>query len=118
MRKPCNNCPFLIGQNYALHPQKVDNILRDIQGDEGFVCHKTVDYSNDWTGEIRLSSRVCFGAALFLEQIQPGGCFSNTTFRLSAMAGDFEPEDLRQDDSVYSSIEDFRLGVTDKKAAN
>lgn len=55
---------------------------------------------------------MCFGATLFLENAVSGGCRSNAAFRLAIMRGEFSLKDLRKDDGVYGSPQEFIEGVT------
>lgn len=47
MKKPCDSCPFVIGHEFYLHPERVEEI-RDNRGE--FPCHQTVDYDaeHEW----------------------------------------------------------------------
>ena len=43
-KKPCNQCPFLKKDGIILNKERAQEIIEQVQND-GFVCHKTVDYS-------------------------------------------------------------------------
>ncbi len=112
MKQPCDNCPFRKDVKYALCREKVDGILNAIAHDGSFHCHKTVDYSRSFEGEVTKDSKLCFGAALFLENSVRSGCRSNVAFRIGLMMQHFTLEDLRQDENIYQSFDEFRNGVS------
>lgn len=112
MKQPCQDCPFLKSVKCVLSAEKAHNILEAITHDKAFHCHKTVDYSKSFEGEITPSSKLCFGAVLFLENNVRGGCRSNVMFRFGLMRKEFQLDDLRQDDSIYQSFEEFLDGVS------
>jgi hypothetical protein len=49
---------------------------------------------------------------LFLEQTAPGGCRANFSFRMGLAVEQFNLTDLRLDDQVYATIEEFIAGST------
>ncbi len=112
MKQPCKDCPFRKCVKSALSPERADDILNGITHDKAFHCHNTVDYSDSHEGRITSDSKLCFGAVLFLENTVRGGCRSNVMFRLGLMQKEFDIDDLRQDESVYQSFEDFLSEVT------
>ncbi|NDJ26085.1 hypothetical protein GS682_31825 [Nostoc sp. B(2019)] len=107
MKQPCINCPFQKSVEYALSPEKADDILQAITHDKGFHCHQTVDYSDSHEGQVTSESKLCFGAVLFLENTVRGGCRSNVMFRFGLIRKEFSLDDLRKDESVYQSFEEF-----------
>jgi hypothetical protein len=114
MKQPCKNCPFKkSNEGFGLRPAKAESILEAITRDKSFHCHETVDYSNeDFEGNTD-KSKLCFGAALFLENTVESGCRSNFAFRIGLMKKEFTLQDLRQDyDLIYGSFKEFLKGVT------
>ncbi|WP_193200639.1 hypothetical protein [Nostoc sp. MG11] len=107
MKQPCKDCPFRKSVAYPLSLEKAHDILQAITHDKAFHCHKTVDYSDSHEGRITSESKLCFGAVLFLENTVRGGCRSNVMFRFGLMRKEFRLDDLRQDESVYQSFEEF-----------
>ncbi|WP_193200266.1 hypothetical protein [Nostoc sp. MG11] len=112
MKQPCKDCPFTKCVKYTLSPEKAADILNGITHDKAFHCHNTVDYSDSLKGRITSDSKLCFGAVLFLENTVRGGCLSNVMFRFGLMQKEFNIDDLRQDESVYQSFEEFLKGVS------
>ncbi|RCJ18457.1 hypothetical protein A6770_33005 [Nostoc minutum NIES-26] len=112
MKQPCKDCPFKISVKYALSPEKAQDILQGITHDKAFHCHKTVDYSESIEGQVTSESKLCFGAVLFLENTVVSGCRSNVMFRFGLMRSEFKVSDLRKDENVYQSFEEFLLSVT------
>jgi hypothetical protein len=112
MKQPCKDCPFQKSVKYILSSEKVHDILEGITHDKAFHCHNTVDYSGSLEGKVTSESKLCFGAVLFLENAVAGGCRSNVMFRLGLMMKEFKLDDLRQDESVYQSFEEFLEGVS------
>jgi hypothetical protein len=105
MKQPCRNCPFRINVPRYIRREKAANIDRSLQNDGHFPCHETVDYST--VPPSTEESKICFGAALYLENAVQGGCRNNYNFRLAMMRGDFHPSDLRKDENIYDSSESF-----------
>ncbi|MBD6620039.1 hypothetical protein FNW02_30645 [Komarekiella sp. 'clone 1'] len=112
MKQPCFDCPFQNSVKYALCQAKAHDILHRITHDKAFHCHKTVNYSQSHEGQVTSESRLCFGAVLFLENTVRGGCRSNVMFRFALMRKEFKLDDLRQDENVYQSFEEFIEGVS------
>lgn len=86
--------------------KKAEKIVRHITHDGTFHCHKTVNYSEK-KPKVTNDSRLCFGSVLFLEKVGRGGCRSNVLYRLAIAVGEFGISDLRIDDKVYDSVEQF-----------
>ncbi|MGH2350103.1 MAG: hypothetical protein ACRDJN_00625 [Chloroflexota bacterium] len=63
---PCENCPFLRDSGERLLPARVREIAGNMLRLDGgaFLCHKTVDYTDDY-GAITVDSQHCAGALLF-----------------------------------------------------
>jgi hypothetical protein len=112
MKQPCFDCLFQKSIKYALSPEKASDILHGITHDKSFHCHKTVDDSKSHEGQITSNSKLCFGAALFLENTVSGGCRSNVMFRFGLMRQEFSINDLRSCESVYQSFDEFLNGVS------
>lgn len=106
MKRPCDSCPFLKKNAGMLHPSRSAQIAASLENDNDFPCHKTVDYSSDFAGKVTVDSKRCFGAALYLENIRLGAR-GNLAFRLAVMFGEFEVGDLRLDDTVFQSQDEF-----------
>jgi hypothetical protein len=80
--------------------------------DGDFPCHKTVDYSDGEGGQITENSKRCTGAAIFLENVRPGGLRSNVQFRLAVAFGEIKLNRLSDRVPVYGSIGDFINGAS------
>lgn len=110
--QPCSNCPFRIDPAFhGLHPARSREIASHLMRDGGFHCHQTVDYSgDDGEGHITKNSKLCSGAALFLENVRPGGMRSNLAFRMGVMVGQIDLSQPLDTSNVYGSIDDFIAG--------
>ncbi|WP_148650084.1 hypothetical protein [Nostoc sp. NIES-3756] len=71
-----------------------------------------MDYSNSIEGQVTAESKLCFGAVLFLENTVRGGCRLNVMFRFGLMRQEFQISDLRHDESIYQSFDEFIEGVS------
>lgn len=62
----CRNCPFRTDIQQYLSPQRKEDIATALQHGEEFVCHKTVDYSDNSDcenyQENQDKARACAGA--------------------------------------------------------
>jgi hypothetical protein len=81
-------------------------------GDADFPCHKTLGHDDDGNTIPTQSSTRCVGAAIFLENVRPGGMLANVQFRFAARFGELTPDELSSEVPVYGSIADFIDGVT------
>lgn len=112
-KKPCENCPFHSdGAFVGLHKGRAKEIASALMADGAFHCHKTVDYSGDDGGRVTKDSKLCIGAAKFLENVRPGGLRANFGFRIGVMCGELSPDELSDEVPVYSSIKDFVKGAS------
>lgn len=68
MRKPCGNCPFRKDSNgiNCLGKKRAEEIKIQNMTD-GFVCHKTVDYSLE-DGQVDSSRKQCAGAMILAKK--------------------------------------------------
>jgi hypothetical protein len=110
--QPCSNCPFRIDPAFhGLHPARSREIASHLMRDGGFHCHQTVDYSgDDGEGRVTGKSKLCSGAALFLENVRPGGMRSNLA--LGVMVGQLDLSQPLDTSTVYDSIDDFIAGAS------
>ncbi len=77
MKKPCGNCPFrkdLKGIS-TLGSKRAKDIIEQNKVD-GFVCHKTVDYSLE-NGELDRKRKQCAGAMILAKKINSPQPFVN-----------------------------------------
>jgi hypothetical protein len=112
MKQPCFDCPFQKSVEYSLSPEKARDILQAITHDKAFHCHKSVEYSKSIKGQVTSESKLCFGAVLFLENTVRGGFRSNVMFRFGLITKEFSLDDLRQDERIYKSFDEFIAGVS------
>ncbi|MEL6493170.1 MAG: hypothetical protein AAFQ95_24730 [Cyanobacteria bacterium J06621_3] len=103
-QQPCNNCPFRSDIDFWLTPEKVEAIVKALQGDGDFCCHKTTAASSSKLER----KRACVGAAIFLEHVREGGLRANRTFRMREMfCHDFSREALDMNAPVFKTVEAF-----------
>ena len=92
MKTPCNDCPFRADASYCLSTKRKEDIAKSvILGDDGFPCHKTVDYSVSRHDSSK-TEKPCIGAALMVERVR-GDMSASLYFRLAAMIGLIDRDD-------------------------
>lgn len=110
--QPCDNCPFRSDRPFrGFRKERAIALAETLMGDGDFYCHKTADYSNDDGPRIVSSSRLCIGAATFLENTRPGGSRANLIFRLAIGCGQLPPEQSHGV-PVYRSTAEFIEGAS------
>ena len=77
MRKPCGNYPFRKDSKgiKCLGKKRAEEIVEQNQID-GFVCHKTVDYSKE-DGELDNTRKQCAGAMILAKKVGSSQPFVN-----------------------------------------
>lgn len=102
MHKPCGNCPFrkdLKGIS-TLGNKRAKEIVEQNKVD-GFVCHKTVDYSLD-NGEVDRKRKQCAGAMILARKTNSPQPFLNLyEFHFNTKI------DLKGDDLIVDSEDEF-----------
>jgi len=97
LTRPCNNCPFRKTPIFYLGTDKRKEIAAGLQDDTTtFPCHKTV-YGD------RRQAQQCAGAMILLEKSGS----RNIAMRLAMRIGQYRPDQLRDQKSVYSSFDQF-----------
>lgn len=100
LKKPCKNCPFRREGGIELRPGRLEQIVKNLleNDHDSFVCHKTVDYSNeerwDENGRYEMTQResMCAGAAaLLMKRGRP-----TVGMRLAFLTGSASPDDWDQ----------------------
>lgn len=110
MKEPCSNCPFRSDRPFrGLSEDRARDIAQVLHQDGSFHCHKTNSYE-DGEGVVTKNSKLCTGAAIFLENTRPGGMLANLAFRLGCMREEIAPEMLSDRVPVYASVEEFVEG--------
>ena len=94
MKKPCDNCPFVIAHSFHLSMARVRELEEAVDG--CFPCHQTVDYeswNDDPDGHDRDRSKEvhCLGH-LILQWNEYNGF--GTVAAMAARMGMFKPEEL------------------------
>jgi hypothetical protein len=98
---PCSNCPFRNDQPSYLRPERVVEIGTAILNQEDFMCHKTVDYTED-EGRTAAKTRVCGGALATLDREGKSTQMQRITERLGMPVATFAP-----DLPVYDSVAEW-----------
>lgn len=94
---PCDSCPFRYDKPFqGLSLNRVIEIENSLHNDQFFSCHKYND---------KKEKLACIGSVIYLEK--NGGVFSNFTYRLAAMRGDFDLQKLNSKIPIVSSLEEF-----------
>ena len=103
-RVPCESCPFRSDIPFYLSAEKVQSILDALLGDDGFLCHNTIEVTGSPFGR----DKACIGAAIFLEHVRVGGCRANLSFRLrESHLKEFHRDELQMDAPIFPDIETF-----------
>lgn len=112
MKEPCSNCPFRSDRPFrGLRPQRAQEIAESLHRDSSFHCHKTNQFKNG-KGVVTRDSKLCVGAAIFLENTRSGGMLANLAFRLGCWAGEIKPDQLSKEVPVYQTIPEFIQGAS------
>lgn len=114
-KKPCENCPFRVDKLFlTLSEKQAKDIASALMADGAFHCHKTIDYSDYSRNSKRAlkNSKLCIGAAKFLENVRPGGLRANLSFRMGMRRGEISPDELSDEVPVYDSVEEFVEGAS------
>jgi hypothetical protein len=103
---PCANCPFRTDVPAYLRPDRIRQIADDIQADQTFWCHKTVDHDEECDESvIGKRARVCAGMMATVEnEGRPG-----QGMRVGERLGMYSPELLDSAAPVYGSIEEWAV---------
>lgn len=113
MAAPCEDCPFLRRGGARLRPERVREIAGNMLRPDGgpFLCHKTVDYSDDY-GAATAASQHCAGALLFaLKQDR-----ETYTMRLARRLG-WDPAGLRGHERVFDSVDEMLQAASADRSA-
>lgn len=106
--KPCSDCPFIQKgtiRKYLGKHRRLE-IANSLLGDSDFSCHKTNNLNDDGQAIVNARPKRCVGAAMWLDNIAPGGKLANVMFRL-AVYGEELPKDLPTDPKVCQSYKAF-----------
>lgn len=106
MKTPCRNCPFRTDKIFPLNQTRRSQIAQSLFNDADFPCHKTLGDVDQHQPSLE-NTRRCTGAAIFLEHSRPGGLFSNLSFRLAVMKGEFQPAKLDLNAPVARTRQEF-----------
>ncbi len=115
LKRPCAKCPWrkdcLKGW---LGESRADELAKDvILGDSPFWCHETTNFQDrdeflDDEGEARYNpngkEQFCAGALILEKKVNQGGNFA---IRIGRMFDGFKYEDLKGEELVFDSVEDF-----------
>jgi len=108
-KKPCNNCPFLKNSPMFLEEERLPGIVKHLDNNGIFHCHKTINYEeqiDDETGEMTKGSKrnqFCAGAIIYLEKHNR----PNSPLQVSQRAGWYDPKDyLKHKDKVIDSLDE------------
>jgi hypothetical protein len=101
MHAPCSNCPFRNDKGGIKHlgKKRAEEILNQLPTD-GFVCHKTVDYSKR-QGDDDLGRRQCGGALILSQKTNTSNVFLNL---FESMYGEMP---LSGKDLIVDSLKEF-----------
>ena len=100
---PCAKCPFRIDVPSYLRPARIRQIADDIQADQTFWCHQTVDHDEDGDSAIGRKARVCAGMMATVEnEGRPG-----QGMRVGERLGLYSPDSLDPEAPVYGSVEEW-----------
>jgi hypothetical protein len=109
---PCADCPFRSDKRFELRPSRVDEIADALLNDDGFTCHKTIEYDDsDGTPTITRDARECGGAMATLEKMNR----PSQVMRIAERLGMYERHQIDPDAPVYDSINEWRHAMKLKR---
>ncbi len=96
MKKPCDDCPFVIARKFALTADRIREL--EEYADGGFPCHQTIDYGSwddmeDPDGEDRDRTKEVHCLGHLILQWNEWGALANLA-AFAAQLGMFNPEEL------------------------
>jgi len=104
LKKPCKDCPFLIGRNFPLNRERREEIAESLTRYQGsFPCHKTTQFDDDSDLVNSDKTEHCAGAAIMLEKMQK----PNQLMRWMERIGAYDHKALDMESDVFDSADDF-----------
>ncbi|GAA0854014.1 hypothetical protein ABER99_20340 [Paenibacillus glucanolyticus] len=100
IKKPCNNCPFLIENDLNLKPGRLEEIIRKLHDNIPFHCHKTIDYSKESIEDQVENASYCGGSMVYLKKCNN----TNVPMRLGQLLGYLNPDELRGEEIVIEPL--------------
>lgn len=95
---PCGDCPFRSDITFSLHPARTQEILRAITDQQKtFACHRTLDYSQNDSGDTTADTQHCAGAMILLERLKR----PNQWMRIMERLGYYDRHALKMDAPVF-----------------
>lgn len=98
LKRPCNNCPFTIGNGSLFRLRRVQSIADG----PAFQCHKTVDYSGDEPSHGDKPQQCAGLMAVLLNERRP-----NQIMQVAERLGHFKPDEVERA-GCYRSIKEAR----------
>lgn len=108
LKRPCKDCPWRTDVPRYLDPKRYKEISEHLlDRGENFVCHKTVDYSDDSDTPCLDETRTCAGAMIWMQhQGKP-----NQMMQVMERLGAFDPSRLDMEAPVWRTRQGFEEGV-------
>jgi hypothetical protein len=100
---PCKSCPFLTDQDYRLGEERARGIVEETEDLSNFVCHKTVNYTEEGGSEPSTRNRPCAGMLIIREKEGRRNAITQIAERL----GIFDPSILNLDAPVHDSLDEW-----------
>lgn len=105
IKKPCKDCPFLdeSDMRHSLSEGRIESIIKDLESDRPFHCHKTVDYSleEDNAAAMVENASYCAGSLLYMENAGNRPIH----MRLGVAFGLYDPKQLSGHDLIIKTLE-------------
>lgn len=101
--RPCSNCPFRTDIDFYLPVSRVREIVRSLENDKSFACHKTTEFDDE--GEVLHGKKTqhCAGAAIMLEHMES----PNQMMRIMERVGGYDMRKMEMDSPVFTSGEEM-----------
>lgn len=110
MTKPCRKCPFRRGTVMKLTEARIRELDRSLIRHNGatFLCHETVDYSEDSAGRSTSKTKHCAGALAYIENQG----VSSQMMRIAERLGMYDRKKLLEDagDLVWEDVVEWLEG--------
>lgn len=103
LKAPCKNCPFRKDMDFLHINRKIELTYALGWQQQGFNCHKTLDYDSGEGEFVPGRSNHCAGAMLYLQHIE----HPNLVMQLGARLGVWSADELQGAESIHDTIDGF-----------
>lgn len=101
--EPCANCPFRTDIPAFLTKGRAREIMRALQADRHFHCHKTLNYEGENEGAHKENTAICAGFAIIAERMKR----PTQLMRVAERIGCYDYRKLNMDAPTHQTPEAF-----------